>query len=80
MEAKFKIELIDLAINSVIENLKNGIEIKEYQIDNVKIVKRSPFELIEELRKIKAILKKESQKNRAKFVQYILEDGTKNDI
>ena len=59
---KEKIIFIDLAIDEVIKNLQNGIEIKEYQIDNIKIVKRSPFELISELRKIKNVLVKDAKK------------------
>ena len=48
---KEKIIFIDLAIDEVIKNLQSGIEIKEYQIDNIKIVRRSPLELISELEK-----------------------------
>ncbi|WP_033915814.1 hypothetical protein [Campylobacter sputorum] len=58
-----RILLIDLAIDSVLDNLQNGIEIKEYWIDNVKIQKRSPFELIEELRKMRSALKKDAKKS-----------------
>lgn len=63
---KEKITLIDLAIDNVLENLQNGIEIKEYWIDNIKIQKRSPYELLQELRKMKMILKKDANKEALK--------------
>ncbi len=68
---KEKIIFIDLAIDEVIKNLQNGIEIKEYQIDNIKIVKRSPLELISELRKIKNVLIKDAKKSKTKYIRYI---------
>lgn len=63
---KEKITLIDLAIDNVLENLQNGIEIKEYWIDNIKIQKRSPYELLQELRKMKILLKKDASKEALK--------------
>lgn len=63
---KEKIALIDLAIDNVLENLQNGIEIKEYWIDNIKIQKRSPYELLQELRKMKILLKKDASKEAQK--------------
>lgn len=68
---KEKINFIDLAIDEVIKNLQSGIEIKEYQIDNIKIVKRSPLELISELRKIKNELIKDAKKSKTKYIRYI---------
>ena len=49
MKPKEKIQKIDEAIEFIILNLSNGTNIKEYEIDNVKIVKRSALELINEL-------------------------------
>ena len=46
MTTQERILLIDSAIDDVLDNLKDGIEIKEYWIDNLKVVKRSPLELI----------------------------------
>lgn len=67
---KEKITLIDLAIDNVLENLQNGIEIKEYWIDNIKIQKRSPYELLQELRKMKILLKKDASKEGHKYRQF----------
>lgn len=70
MKAQEKIKKIDEAIDSVIANLSNGIEIKEYWIDNIKIVKRTPLELIDELRRIKKLTIKDMQKDK-KSVKYV---------
>ncbi|PPB63105.1 hypothetical protein [Campylobacter hyointestinalis] len=70
MTTQERLELIDQAIDSVLSNLQNGIEIKEYQIDNLKISKRSPFELIGELRKMKKEIKKDAFKKKVNHVQY----------
>lgn len=53
MTTKEKIISIDKAIDEILLSLSEGIEIKEYWIDNMKIQKRSPLELINELRAIK---------------------------
>ena len=65
-----KIVKINEAIDAVILNLSNGVEIKEYEIDNVRIVKRSPLELIDELRRIKSLLIKDmrASKTNVKYV------------
>ncbi len=68
MDVTTKIQLIDEAINHILLNLKNGLEIKEYEIDGISIKKRSPLELIEELNKLKRIV---ISKNRVKSVQYV---------
>ncbi|MGP1484885.1 MAG: hypothetical protein ACTTJC_02100 [Campylobacter sp.] len=70
MTTKEKIKRIDDAIDDVLDGLKNGIEIKEYQIDNLKVQKRGPLELITELRRIRAVIiddarKKNAQKQKA---------------
>lgn len=62
-----KTQIIDEAINEILSNLKNGFEISEYEIDGIKIKKRSPLELIEELGKIKSSLLKKSP-NHIKYV------------
>ncbi|MGH1601700.1 hypothetical protein [Campylobacter majalis] len=74
MTTKERIELIDKAIDDVLNNLQNGIEIKEYWIDNLKVEKRSPLELITELRKIRALTIKDAQKQKAKSKTYIFGD------
>ncbi len=70
LKAREKIVKINEAIDAVILNLSNGIEIKEYEIDNVRIVKRSPLELIDELRRIKSLLIKDmrASKTNVKYV------------
>lgn len=65
-----KIVKINEAIDAVILNLSNGVEIKEYEIDNVRIVKRSPLELIDELRRVKSLLIKDMRANKTS-VQYV---------
>ncbi|AQW81291.1 hypothetical protein CPIN17260_0997 [Campylobacter pinnipediorum subsp. pinnipediorum] len=67
MEALEKIKKIDEAIDNVLSNLGNGIEIKEYYIDNIRIVKRSPLELIQELRRIKKLIISDMQKQKKSF-------------
>lgn len=74
MTPKERVALIDNAIDEVLSNLQNGIEIKEYWIDNLKVSKRSPLELITELRKIRAITIKDTTKQKAKMKVYIFGD------
>ncbi len=69
MTSKEKIIKIDLAIDEIINNLQDGIEISEYEIDNIRIKKRSAYELISELRKMRTMIKKDSQKQK-KHIQY----------
>lgn len=70
MTTQERLELIDQAIDAVLINLQNGIEIKEYYVDNLKISKRSPFELINELRKMKKEITKDANKNKPKQIRY----------
>ncbi|ARR00313.1 hypothetical protein [Campylobacter porcelli] len=70
MTTQERVELIDQTIDSVLSNLQNGIEIKEYSIDNLKISKRSPLELISELRKMKKEIKKDAQNKKVRSMQY----------
>lgn len=56
MQIKERIKLIDDAIDNILTNLNNGIEIKSYQIDNIRVEKRSAFDLITELRKMRSFL------------------------
>ena len=58
-----KAQIIDEAINEILSNLKNGFEISEYEIDGIRIKKRSPLELIEELSKIKSSLLRKAPKH-----------------
>ncbi|MDL0089915.1 hypothetical protein [Campylobacter gastrosuis] len=74
MTPKERLALIDNAIDEVLNNLQNGIEIKEYWIDNLKVSKRSPLELITELRKIRAVTIKDATKQKAKMKVYIFGD------
>ena len=69
MDAKEKIRLINAAIDDVLSKLNGGTEISEYQIDNIRVKKRSAFELITELRKIKALLT--ADLNKAKGITYV---------
>ena len=63
-----KIALIDEAINEILSNLKNGFEISEWEMDGIKIKKKSPLELINELEKIKESISKRSL---PRSVQYV---------
>lgn len=74
MTTQERILLIDNAIDDVLDNLKDGIEIKEYWIDNLKVVKRSPLELISELRRIRASIIKDAQKAKVTSKTYIFGD------
>ena len=63
-----KITLIDEAINEILSNLKNGFEISEWEMDGIKIKKKSPLELINELEKIRDSINKKSL---PRSVQYV---------
>lgn len=67
MTKEQKIYIIDEAINEILSNLKNGFEISEYEIDGIKIKKKSPLELINELNKIKEALFKKSLPSSVKY-------------
>lgn len=70
-----KIRLIDNTIDKVLDSLSEGIEIKEYWIDNIKVVKKSPLELVTELRKIKkALIADERAKTQPKVKQFVFDD------
>ncbi|MCI7484779.1 MAG: hypothetical protein PUJ79_01195 [Helicobacter sp.] len=51
---------IELIINTHYVYLKNGFEISEWEMDGIKIKRRSPLELIDELEKIKDLTCKSS--------------------
>ena len=68
MQKDEKIALIDEAINEILSNLKNGFEISEWEMDGIKIKKKSPLELINELEKIKESV---SKKALPRCVQYV---------
>ena len=72
MKPKEKIQKIDEAIEFIILNLSNGTNIKEYEIDNVKIVKRSALELINELRRIRKLIIMDMQKSK-QSVTYVFD-------
>ncbi|MBR2112416.1 MAG: hypothetical protein IJ950_05720 [Helicobacter sp.] len=63
-----KITLIDEAINEILTNLKNGFEISEWEMDGIKIKKKSPLELINELEKIRDSINKKAL---PRSVQYV---------
>lgn len=63
-----KITLIDEAINEILSNLKNGFEISEWEMDGIKIKKKSPLELINELEKIRDSINKKAL---PRSVQYV---------
>ncbi|WP_104750814.1 hypothetical protein [Helicobacter salomonis] len=62
-----KLCAIDEAISSILKNLKNGVEIRKYEIDGIMVEKRSPVELITALQKLKGAL---VGKHRPKYIQY----------
>ena len=68
MDKEQKIAKIDEAIDDVLNNLKNGFEISEWEIDGIKIKKKSPLELIAELNKLKKTIIKTAL---PKSVQYV---------
>ncbi|TLD80167.1 hypothetical protein LS68_008085 [Helicobacter sp. MIT 05-5293] len=68
MTKEEKTHIIDEAINEILSNLKNGFEISEYEIDGIKIKKKSPLELINELSKIKSALLKKSTPSSVQYV------------
>lgn len=68
MQKDQKLALIDEAINEILANLKNGFEISEWEMDGIKIKKKSPLELINELEKIKESVSKNAL---PRSVQYV---------
>ncbi|WP_104740555.1 hypothetical protein [Helicobacter bizzozeronii] len=62
-----RVAKIDTAIQNILDNLANGIEISKYEIDGIKIEKRSPLELINQLEKLKMRL---SSKPLPRYLQY----------
>ncbi|MGG7049065.1 MULTISPECIES: hypothetical protein [unclassified Campylobacter] len=70
MDIKERIFLIDEAIDNVLKSLNDGIEIKTYWIDNIKVEKRSAYELISELRKMKALIILEANQKKNKSLKY----------
>lgn len=68
MQKDQKLALIDEAINEILANLKNGFEISEWEMDGIKIKKKSPLELISELEKIRDSINKKAL---PRSVQYV---------
>ncbi|GMB93252.1 hypothetical protein NHP200010_09660 [Helicobacter bizzozeronii] len=62
-----RVAKIEAAIQNILDNLANGIEISKYEIDGIRIEKRSPLELINQLEKLKMRL---SAKPLPRYVQY----------
>lgn len=62
-----KIYAIDTAIARVLEGLKDGVEISEYEIEGLRVKKRNPIELIKELQKLRGAL---MAKARPKYLQF----------
>ena len=63
-----KIALIDKAIDEVLKSLEDGVGITEYSIDGMTIKKKSPLEVITELKRLKSLLK---EQQRPDVVQYV---------
>ncbi|TLD97662.1 hypothetical protein LS71_002670 [Helicobacter jaachi] len=68
MNAREQITLIDEAINEVLAQIRNGNDITEWEMDGIKIKRKSSFELLEELGKIKQSL---VAKTKPKSVQFV---------
>ncbi|WP_104753709.1 hypothetical protein [Helicobacter salomonis] len=51
-----RIAKIEAAIQDILDNLAHGIEISKYEIDGIRVERRSPLELINQLEKLKAKL------------------------
>ena len=66
-----KITLIDEAINEILANLKNGFEISEWEMDGIKIKKKSPLELINELEKIRDSINKKALPRSVQYVFWV---------
>ncbi|PAF49223.1 hypothetical protein BKH41_03845 [Helicobacter sp. 12S02232-10] len=65
-----KIQAIEEAEAEILTNLKNGSEISKYSIDGISIEKRSPIEMIKELKALKASLI--ASANQSQTIQLIL--------
>ncbi|BCZ17055.1 hypothetical protein NHP190003_03370 [Helicobacter sp. NHP19-003] len=62
-----KIYAIDAAIARVLEGLKDGVEISEYEVDGLRVKKCNPIDLIKELQKLKWAL---MARKRPKYMQF----------
>ncbi|WP_104759853.1 hypothetical protein [Helicobacter bizzozeronii] len=62
-----RVAKIEAAIQNILDNLANGIEISKYEIDGIRIEKRSPLELINQLERLKVRL---STKPLPRYLQY----------
>lgn len=71
MQKEQKLALIDEAINEILANLKNGFEISEWEMDGIKIKKKSPLELISELEKIRDSINKKSLPRSVQYVFWV---------
>lgn len=58
-----RLELIDSAIDSLLLSLQQGINITEYELDGVKVVKNSALECLKDLQGVRRIL---TQKTKTK--------------
>ncbi|CAD7288241.1 hypothetical protein [Campylobacter suis] len=70
MDIKERIFLIDKETENIVKNLNDGIEIKSYSIDNIKVEKRSAYEALNELRKMKALIILEANQKKNKGLKY----------
>ncbi|WP_158653614.1 hypothetical protein, partial [Helicobacter salomonis] len=62
-----RIAKIEAAIQDILDNLANGIEISKYEIDGIRVERRSPLELINQLERLKTRL---SSKPLPRYLQY----------
>ncbi|WP_104750193.1 hypothetical protein [Helicobacter cynogastricus] len=53
-----RVAKIEAAIQNILDNLANGIEISKYEIDGIRIERRSPLDLINQLEKLKTKMSK----------------------
>ncbi|WP_104683343.1 hypothetical protein [Helicobacter felis] len=53
-----RVAKIEAAIQDILDNLANGIEISKYEIDGIRVERRSPLELINQLEKLKVKMSK----------------------
>ncbi|WP_120952179.1 hypothetical protein [Helicobacter sp. L8] len=62
-----RVAKIESAIQDILDNLAKGIEISKYEIDGIRVEKRSPLELINQLERLKMRL---SAKPLPRYLQY----------
>ncbi|WP_104682308.1 hypothetical protein [Helicobacter felis] len=53
-----RVAKIEAAIQDILDNLANGIEISKYEIDGIRVERRSPLDLINQLERLKTKMSK----------------------